>query len=298
MTANSHSAQPVPPRQSRLTEFTGYEDNAARLPYWARSTNPIVRRHLGMYWRTLPPDARPFVTIFLVWLVIMGLGILVPPLFGFTMLTFLASLMVIPFTFALYAHILLTVGINAARNMQTEMKNDTFRLLQATPMTLSQIFLGKVAAALWLRMDDLVMVAQLAIAFSPPLLFTTYEGLWPMDMNSVFAPIATLIATLVVTLRVILEPVMIGVLGVFIGLVVPGRSRAVTTTIALGSFYFLLLNLVRQLPYVRGAELLDGSVIEPNLFLIIMLDFVIPLAVPALVIWGLLKLAEYVVTSD
>ena len=29
------------------------------LPYWARATNPIVRRHLGLYWRTLPPEFEP-----------------------------------------------------------------------------------------------------------------------------------------------------------------------------------------------------------------------------------------------
>lgn len=295
MTANTPSAQPTQPR---LTEFTGYEENTERLPYWARSTNPIVRRHLGMYWRTLPPDARPFVIITLVWTAIMVLGMLLPPVFGITMLTFLASIMVIPVAFVFYGHILLTVGINAARHMQTEMKNDTFQLLQSTPMTLPQIFLGKVAAALWLRMDDLVLIAQVSLALSPPLLFTTYSGVFGGGASLTLAPLVTLLAAIVVTLRVILEPIMIGVLGVFIGLVVPGSSRAVTTTVALGGFYFLLLNLVRQLPYVRGAELLDGSVMPPNLALIIVMDFIVPLAVPLLVIFGLLKLAERVVTRD
>ncbi|PJF25046.1 MAG: hypothetical protein CUN53_14755, partial [Phototrophicales bacterium] len=28
------------------------------LPEWARRSNPVVRRHLGAYWKTIVPDAR------------------------------------------------------------------------------------------------------------------------------------------------------------------------------------------------------------------------------------------------
>jgi hypothetical protein len=108
----------------------------------------------------------------------------------------------------------------------------------------------------------------------------------------------TLLATLVVAVRVIIEPIMIGVLSVFIGLVMEGRARAITTAVFLGGFYFILLNLLSQLPYVRGFEGTNGIVYPPNIPLIVLLDFILPIALPLGIIYGLLKLAEYIVTHD
>ena len=41
-----------------------------RLPPWARRSNPIIRRHLGMYWKTILPDA-----VFLVKIVLVQAGL-------------------------------------------------------------------------------------------------------------------------------------------------------------------------------------------------------------------------------
>jgi hypothetical protein len=288
--------QPVRPS---ITDLSQYGSTSERLPYWARSTNPIVRRHLGLYWRTVPPELRPFFIMFGTWVVLMILGVLIPPLFGFTMISFLASIMIVPLTLLLYGHVLLSVAIESARTMQQEIANDTFTLLQATPMSLTQVFLGKVAAAMWRRMDDIVMIAQIAIVFSPPLLFTVYSDLWKLEGNGlIIAPTVTMIATLIVALRVVLEPVMIGVLSVFVGLVIEGRSRAITSAVFIGGFYFILLNLLSRLPAVRGFTTADGIEIPPNIPLVLLVDFVLPLALPVLIIFGLLKLAERVVSSD
>lgn len=281
-----------------LTDIEAYGDNSDRLPYWARSTNPIVRRHLGLYWRTVPPDTRPFITFYLMWLVVMAAGMAFPSLFSLTMLSFLASIMIIPVMMVLYAHLLVTIAINAARNMQMEMNNDTFTLLQATPMSLPQIFLGKVAAAMWLRMDDIVLVAQATVAFAPPLIFTGYTAFWPIADSSVYTPVLTLIGTLVMFFRVVAEPVMIGTLSVFIGMVVPGRSRAITSAVAMSVFYFLLLNLAANLPAVRGAELADGTLMPPNHALIILFDMVLPVVLPIVITFGLLRLATRMITAD
>lgn len=286
--------QPV----NRLTDMSRYGDRVQRLPYWARSTNPIVRRHLGLYWRTVPPDTRPFFIIYLVWVCVMLLGLLMPQFFSLTMLSFLASIMIIPVMMVIYAHVLLTIAINAARNMQMEMQNETLQLLQATPMNLPQIFLGKVAAAFWRRMDDVVMVAQSAMAFGPPLIFTGYTLFWPLEASVWQAPIITLVATLVTVFRIIAEPIMVGAISVFVGLVVPGRSRAITSAVALSAFYFLLLNLAANLPAVRGTELADGTLIPPNHGLIIAFDLVLPVLLPLVITYGLLKLAARIATSD
>lgn len=289
---------------SRLTRETFaeiYDTHGAqqRLPYWSRSTNPIVRRHLGLYWRTVPPDLQPFANILLVWSVLFGIGVVFPPFVGFVLITFLAALIIVPIALVVYGHILLTVATAAAQHMQSEIQNNTFNLLRTTPMTLHQIMLGKVAAALWKRMDDIVLIAQVVVVASPPLIFTLYSELLPLDGGGrILTPLLTLIGTVVIGLRIILEPLMIGTLAVFVGLVVPGRSRAITTAVALGAFYFLLLNLTSRLPFVRGAETASGGIIEPSLMWILLFDLVLPIALPILITWVLLQLGQRIIVSD
>lgn len=266
-----------------------YHSAQQRLPYWARSTNPIVRRHLGLYWRTVPPQYEPFLMIFGIWVVLMGLGILFEGVFGVIMLSFIASMLVIPVALFFYGRVLLRVTRSTTRYMQAEMKNNTFRLLRTTPMSLPQIFLGKIAAGLWERMDDWVMSAHLALAFSAPILFGMYSELWG---EGLMAPALTLLGLVVLMARMILEPLMLGVTSVFVGLVVPGRSRAVTTSVVLGAFYFLLLNLTANLPFVRGTELPDGTLLPPNQTLILLFDFALPVLLPLLIIGVLLPLAS------
>lgn len=292
MVATSPSAPKVAMTEARLNE---YRNSQERLPYWMRSTNPIVRRHLGLYWRTVPPEVEPFVWIFGVWGAFMGIGILVPPVLNFTMITFLASIMIIPVALVFYGHVLVTVATDASRSMQQEFANDTFDLLQATPMTLPQIILGKVAAALWKRMDDLVMIAQLAVVFSVPMYYAFFTAVW--GDGGVVSPLMALLGMVVILLRIILEPVMIGVVSVFIGVVVPGRGRAIAAALVVGGFYFMLINLLSQLPAVRGYDTPEGSV-PPNGVLVTMTDLVLPVVLPLLIIGGVLKLAEYVIQRD
>lgn len=288
----------TPTRTQRIIELSQYQDTQDRLPYWARSTNPIVRRHLGLYWRTVPPEIEPFTTIMAVWTVVMVSGIIFPGLFSIVMISFLAAIMVLPFTLFYYGYTLVNIAIEAARNMQQEFANDTFELLQATPMSLIQIFLGKVAAAMWRRMDDLIMIAQLIFAFCPPVLFTLYAPLGTGDGYGGFLPpLLALLGMLVAAFRVFAEPLMIGVIAVFIGIVVPGRGRSITSAVVLGAFYFLLLNLLSYLPNVRGLDT-GRDFIPPNIILIMITDFVLPVLLPILIILGLLKLSAYLVTRD
>jgi hypothetical protein len=291
MAANSRST----PSIIKLTDF---QDTQERLPYWARSTNPIVRRHLGLYWRTVPPEIEPFTTIFMVWTVVMLSGFVLPALFSLIMISFLASIMVLPFALGYYAYNLLNISIEAARHMQQEFSNDTFELLQATPMSLMQIFLGKVAAAIWRRMDDIIMIAQLAFAFSPPILFTLYAPLGSGESyGGIVPPLMALTGMLVILFRAFAEPLMIGVIAIFIGIVVPGRGRSVSAAVVLGVFYFLLMNLLSNLPSVRGLET-SRDFIPPSIPLIIVTDFVLPVVFPIVIILGLLKLSVYMVTRD
>lgn len=293
MSAHSRTAAP------KLTDLSDYDVAVERLPYWARSTNPIVRRHLGLYWRTMPPDVQPFVVIFLVWSVLLAVGVLVPPLMSFTMITFLASLMVLPLAWLYYANILLHIASEAAYAMQSEMENDTLNLLRTTPMSIPQILLGKVAASMWKHMDDLVMLAQLTLAFSPPVIFTTYSQHWAAEGSTIaVAPLLTLVGMIVGMLRIFAEPLMVGMLAVFVGIVVPGRSRAISGAVFIAGFYFVLLNLMSSLPGIRGFEGPGGVEVGPNVPLMLLFDLVLPLVLPLLILYGLLKLGEWLITRD
>lgn len=271
---------------------------ASRVPYWARSTNPIVRRHLGFNWRTVPPELRPLLIGVAVWTVIGILGLLIPGILDVTAILFLASIIILPFTGILYARILFTVAIVAADTMQEEMRNNTLSLLRTTPMTLEQIFLGKIAAAIWRHMDDLMLVAQAVVVFSPPTLMVLYMGYWDLQQEAVMFQVVVLAALIVSLVRLILEPIFIGLLAVVIGIVLPSRNFAITATLAVSGFYFVVINLLANLPDVRGYTRLDGVVIPPDQTLIMLYTLVIPVIVPVVLGFLLLRLAVMLVASD
>lgn len=267
---------------ARITQQAG-----KRLPYWARSTNPIVRRHLGLGWRTVPPELRPMIIGVLIWIGALIAGFMMPFVLNMVMMVFIASILVMPFTVFLYGHLLVDVVTRTASIMQEELRNKTLPLLMTTPMTLEQIFLGKIAAALWTRIDDLVAVAQLTVYFGPPILFSNYSHIWTPEAQPV-ALLGVMTISMVVSLvRLILEPVMFGVIAVVVGIVVPYRSTAITSAITLGAFYVLLMNMLPFLPGVVG---------QPVPLLIV--SVVLPVVLPVVIIAGGLLLAHMIVTQD
>ncbi|RMG83041.1 MAG: hypothetical protein D6712_13710 [Chloroflexi bacterium] len=79
---------------------------------------------------------------------------------------------------------------------------------------------------------------------------------------------------------------MVGAVGVLIGSIVSYRSTAMSAAMGTGILYFVMLQLVRQIPV--GDSFIGRMV----------LDMGVPLVLPILIIWGALKLAAYVVTRD
>lgn len=283
--------------QRRLAQLTPITPAEESLPYWSRSTNPIVRRHLGLYWRTLPPELRPVLLISLAWVGIMLLNALVPSLANYTLVTVVVSLVIIPAAALVYGHILLTVAIQSADMMQEEKRNNTLNLLRATPMTLEQLLLGKVSAALWRRMEDWVLI-NYAVAFAnTPLYYAFYGRVWLVDEAPFLFPVAVTGAMAVALLRLMLEPMMVGVIGVFVGTITPYRNTAISLSVALSVAYFGLLWLLGQVSGAYG-EVTRRSFVPPNHGLIILLDYVLPLALPLLISAGLLRLTAYLITRD
>ncbi|MDE2951114.1 MAG: hypothetical protein OXT68_10130 [Chloroflexota bacterium] len=229
------------------------------LPYWARATNPIVRRHLGLYWRTLPPEFEPILYICGFWLVTLVLGIFFPFITDLATTVIVVSVLVIPVGMIFYLRALFSVAANSASAMADEIRNNTMQLLMSTPMSLDQIFLGKVAASLWRKMDDLILIVQGAAIFGPPLIIMHYAGLFPLRESGPVTYLLIIAMTLVSMLRLVLEPVMFGMVGVGIGAFVPFRSIAMTSSVAFVAFYFLLMIMLQQLNIDFLAAALDAA---------------------------------------
>ncbi len=261
--------------------------NHSRIPYWARSTNPIVRRHLGLYWRTLPPQLEPLLKIFLGWAILLALNIIFPFVIEMMMPLFVVSLLTIPAAFFLYAHVLYTIAYHASQMMAVELHNNTMPLLMTTPMTLAQILLGKIAAALWRRMDDWMAALQITIVFAPPILVMNIARLLDAQQHGGVFQIFIIANLLAVLLRIALEPFMVGALAIMVGALVPYRSTAFTVSLALTAFYFVFLNLIVQLP----------TILE-NPWLYVMAHFVLPIILPLLIILFSLRVTMYVITQD
>ena len=290
----------APARDSALERINADEPSPMdTLPYWARATNPIVRRHLGLYWRTLPPEFEPVLYTTGFWVVALLLGIIFPFITDLATTVIVVSVLVVPVGMIFYLRCLFSIAANSSVAMADEIRNNTMQLLMSTPMSLDQIFLGKVAASIWRRMDDLILVVYGASIFGPPLVIMHYAGLFPLRESGVITYVLIIALSLVSILRLILEPVMLGMVGVGIGAFIPFRSIAVTSSVAFVAFYFLLLFMLQQLnmDYLMAAldaaeaasDLPNGSAnlrVALGLVSTVFVELLLPLLLP----YGLIRL--------
>lgn len=269
------------------------------LPYWARATNPIVRRHLGLYWRTLPPEFEPILYTCAFWVLALLAGILFPFVTDLATTVIVVSVLVVPVGIIFYLRALFSIAANSAAVMADEIRNNTMQLLMSTPMSLEQIFLGKAASAIWRKMDDLILIVQGAAIFGPPLIIMHYAGLFPLRESGPITYILIIIMSITALLRLVLEPLMFGMVGVGIGAFVPFRAIAMTSSVAWVAFYFLLINMLQQLnlqflsaalDLAREAEELAAQAANMRLALAMLLtvaiELVLPLALPYVLIRG------------
>lgn len=277
------------------------------LPYWARATNPIVRRHLGLYWRTLPPEFEPIFYICGFWLAALLLGIFFPFITDLATTVIVVSVLVIPVGMIFYLRALFSVAANSASAMADEIRNNTMQLLMSTPMSLDQIFLGKVAASLWRKMDDLILIVQGAAIFGPPLIIMHYAGLFPLRESGPVTYLLIIAMTLVSMLRLVLEPLMFGMVGVGIGAFVPFRSIAMTSSVAFVAFYFLLMIMLQQLNIdflaaaleaAKGATETTLDIAKLRLALAVGSTVFIELLLPLLVPFALIRLVIGLLTRQ
>ncbi|MCY3832822.1 MAG: hypothetical protein OXG85_07375 [Chloroflexi bacterium] len=275
------------------------------LPYWARATNPIVRRHLGLYWRTLPPEFEPIFYVCAFWVVALLVGILFPFVIDLATTVIVVSVLVIPVGLIFYIRALFSIAANSAAAMADEIRHNTMQLLMSTPMSLEQIFLGKVASAIWRKMDDLILIVQGAAIFGPPLIIMHYAGLFPLRESGPLTYLLIIVMSITALLRLILEPLMFGMVGVGIGAFVPFRAIAMTSSVAWVAFYFVLINMLQQLNLQFLSAALDAAreandltvglavqAANMRLALAIGLTVLIELALPLALPYGLIRLVS------
>ena len=271
------------------------------LPYWARATNPIVRRHLGLYWRTLPPEFEPIFYICGFWALALFAGIIFPFVTDLATTVIVVSVLVVPVGMIFYLRALCSIAANSAAAMADEIRNNTMQLLMSTPMSLEQIFLGKVASAIWRKMDDLILIVQGAALFGPPLIIMHYAGLFPLRESGAVTYILIIIMSFTALIRLVLEPLMFGMVGVGIGAFVPFRAIAMTSSVAWVLFYFLLINMLQQLNLQYLTAALDGAreaselalqAANMRLALAMGMTIVIELALPLLLPYALIRLVS------
>jgi len=268
----------------RSTTDEGFWELDRNLPRWARRSNPIVRRHLGGFLAAPLPQLDVLARLLLAQIAIVLLSLLIPAVLELTALLALVALLALPVAFYSYAAALFGIGRAAANAIVDEVEGHGLDTLRTTPLTLRSILLSKIAASLWSQAINMETVFLITATLSLPVITIQQASLYSPEkllLPSRALIIAGLIASL---LRVFLEPLMMGALGVLAGAVAGLRISAVTWTILLGAAYFIMINMPRLLALTWLERLL--------------IEAVLPVALPPLITLGALALAQYILERD
>ncbi|NDJ61345.1 MAG: hypothetical protein GYB67_09480 [Chloroflexi bacterium] len=255
------------------------------LPEWARRSNPVVRRHLGAYWKTLVPDMRGYARIILAQIVLLLLAIPFPVfLFAVLMPAVTVSLVMVPVGLLLYLQILRSVIRLSVGTTVHERANGTLPLLRATPRPFIETLMSKAAASVWRSVEDLNVVLLIAAFASLPALIMLYYGTFMETIPPVIANISVMIGLVAVLARLILEPAMVAALGVLLGAAIGQRNIAVAVTTAVALGYFAIINLLRLVAFPWPLQLI--------------IELVLPVVMPIVIAWLALRGADYLLTRD
>ncbi len=280
--ANAPKPSAIDPVLLRIMQGTRQMDH--RLPEWARRSNPIVRRQLGVYWKTLPLEMGFWLKLLLAQGALVILAVPFPIIYSLIMPVVTVSVILMPLAFAIYAQALLQVTLQASDAMVEERRNHTLPLLLLTPYTLDHIMFSKIAASIWRQLDNLSLVIAAHVLMSMPVLVLQYAGLFSMGESPVLTALAILLALAGNLVRLLTEPMMVGAIGVAAGAAVPQRSVANIAALSMLIAYFLFVNLIRLLDVSWGMRLL--------------VDILIPLVLPLVVTCVSLKLSAWLLRRD
>lgn len=247
------------------------------LPVWARRTNPIVRRDLGSYWKTLTPDMALIVRVYLAQVGLILVSFVFPVLFILLMPTVTVTLVLLPIGVVMYAQILYAIGAAAATSVAKERRNSTLDLLLIIPHPAIHALFSKVAASVWRQTENLSLVIMGTALVSLPLLVIQYDIFLSFEENPILMRFSLMFALGMSILRVLLEPIMVGAIGALAGAAIPTRIPAIVMTTGISGAYFLLINLARMAPLDTTGRLF--------------VEIVLPVVLPLLIIYGAFRAA-------
>ncbi|MCA0456627.1 MAG: hypothetical protein LCI00_21820 [Chloroflexi bacterium] len=266
----------------RLAKMTEHgKDIDSRLPVWSRRTNPLVRRELGVAWRTMLPEVEFMRQAFVVQTVLIALTLPFPFIIELALPTVTAAIILLPFAMVVYARLLILVGSAGARSMTHEIQNDTLNVLRSTPFSLREIIFSKAAASMWRQVEDLGLLMLGVTLLSTPLLISHYGTMWSMNEYPLVTRAAFIFGLAVAIIRMVLEPFMMAMIGVFMGAALKTRPAATAGTLVVGAFYFMCLNLARLIPMAWPVRFV--------------LDFVLPVVIPIGMTWLVIYLTDRLV---
>lgn len=247
------------------------------LPEWARRTNPIVKRQLGMYWKLMPVNGPRIARLFALQVVLILTSIWLPFLFTVLMPLAIISLITLPLAFGLFAYVVLQIGMAAAVSMADENRCDSLDLLRVCPRPLNEILYSKSAAAVWRQIENLGLVLVAATFTGLPVLVILYDRWFSAFDQPVLSRTMVALSLGSSILRVVLESAMAATIGLAVGAGMRRRVPANVTTILLLVAYFAFINLIR----------LPAWGIEMRM----MVEIFIPTILPLLLIPACIRLA-------
>ncbi len=227
-----------------------------RLPEWARRSNPIVRRQLGVFWKLMTVDVDLIARLYLFNAMLVGLSLLVPFLFMLLMPAATLSVVGIPALMVMYTLSLARIGASAAASLADERHDGSLDLLRVCPRPLHEILFSKAAAAVWRQIENLGLILSGVAAVSLPLVVIQYDWLFPAQDQPLMMRVAVLLALATSILRIPLEVALVASIGVAVGAFTRYRLAAMVTALMLAAAYFGLLNATRLLPFAPAPRLL------------------------------------------
>lgn len=254
------------------------------LPRWARRRHPIVKRHLGLYWRIMPPQWEPIIRWFLIESAVVLLTIPIPFLFTILLPLVLVSMAVLPGALFYYGRMLYDLAGDTSRQMVAEIENHTLGLLLATPVPRREVLLAKMAGSLWKQSEAFGLLMGFAATTQIPSMFLLFANLYPPDDYGAVPHLLTVGVFAGSLIRIPLEMFMTAALGLYIGTVTRGKGAAAASSIGAVGFYFLLVNIVRLIPMSPFARFFTEAVL--------------PCIAPLIVAFALLLLTERELRSE
>lgn len=272
---NQSTSQDVARRMEIARNLASEErDMDTGLPEWARRSNPIIRRQLGIHWRVFLPQVGPIAKWLLPQIAVVLLTLRFTGLFTPLMLLSLSTAFLLPYGFYLYVRALRDTINDSVESMTSEFANNSFDLLRITPFSLIEIMLSKMSGAVWRRMDDLDTILSLVLFTTLPVVAFLQVIAWPPDVYQGYPQLTIILGLITSLVRLPLEIFMVSALGIMNGTAIRWRSPAVTATMGLTFFYFLLINMPRLLDLSLGGQI----VVE------VVLPIVMPLVITTIAI--------------